>query len=353
MATENRAESKTTEEKTSTGAEQESERVPEVESRSALARWFPCLTPGLAALVATGVAALLSLQIRLPKISAADFTPEIPEQVRVAGDIAGRIAWGGLSFLFVAIAVLTLAISCKIFWTCTGQYPKAQRERYRRHSLILWFALVVTMVAFHQLRVRGQMLDGFHEGHYSVLAHYTHELAIETFSDVSRSLQVVLLVAVAAQALAFSSLLFPNGGHLPPAALVRRKAEAARMLYTSALFLTIGMLVVYALFDWPAYFFVKNGSGVDLSTHLAAIHRIALSLALGMGMFFSVILACAYLPTSALLNRRLIALGVADEEVEDKDLKIILARTLAILAPLLAALVGGPAKDLVVGLTGS
>jgi len=280
---------------------------PEPISNSPLARWIPCTIPAAGALLATMIAATFSLFIRLPKISITDFTPPIAPQAQIAGDIAGRMTWGSLAFVFVAVATLTLAVAATTVWTCTGQYPQELKKLYRRRSFVSWVVLMLIMVAFHQLRVRGKMLGGFHEGHYGVISHYAQNLTMATFSTISRWLQAVLITVVAAQAFAFASLLFPSDGNLRAPALERRKGEAARMLYVNALFLTVGVLVVYALFDWPTFFFESPVKDEVLLVRQLAIDRIAISLALGNGTFFSVLLATAYLPTSALLDHRLAA----------------------------------------------
>jgi hypothetical protein len=124
------------------------------------------------------------------------------------------------------------------------------------------------------------------------------------------------------------------------------------LLSSSATALVLGVCATYLLFSWSATTASSNPSKTEVT-------RVAETISGGLGVLFSIMLAAAFIPTWRRIRIRTIAcLRAGDPTMTPERLKAelrqvgfdtkwpeVLGRYFAILAPALAALVGGPLAE--------
>ena len=209
----------------------------------------------------------------------------------VGHHLLARVAWG-----VPAIGYSILA--CALFLTCAFIVISCFRD-VRGHARLQAFALIgaaaVTLLAL-AIFVGSDILTEpkvtsdlrFATMHRTDA---THVVSIDTMFDrVGYCAFIALLVA------ASSTLVWSNESTPTPADLRLRLQQLQWLLYFGAAALVLRDIEMYMLYRWPGIWFDKEQA--------VMIDRIALSLALAHGAFFSAVLFALYFPTALVLRLR-------------------------------------------------
>jgi hypothetical protein len=215
--------------------------------------------------------------------------PELANDVQVVDLVRARVLWFlAITSLVVAelLALPRLLCMAKSRWT-RDEGPKA------RTALLVGGALLAAGLGLFEF------VNGC--GIRALTAPIRDSLAPADAACsrcVTKITDAMAALTVAAVAFAFAGLLRRSRAEDPVRDLASRMRDSTSVLRTAAALLVLGVLEVAALFHWSVARFDPG------SAERALVHDLATTVSLGVGGFFSLLLAAGYAPTYALLNER-------------------------------------------------